>query len=63
MEVERNVIFSKSGGNASKNSVNYKINIPVDIIRELGITKDDRTVILKCDNGVVTMSKKVSPGE
>ena len=64
MQVERNVIFNKAGGNASKNAVTYKINIPADMIRELGVTDDDRSVTLTCKNGIVTIKKprSNSPG-
>ena len=57
MQVKRNVIFNKAGGNASKNAMTYKINIPADMIRELGITEDDRSVILNCENGILTIKK------
>lgn len=57
MQVKRNVIFNKAGGNASKNAMTYKISIPVDMIRELGVTEDDRSVILDCENGILTIKK------
>lgn len=57
MQVKRNIIFNKSGGNASKNAVNYKINIPADMVRELGVTKEDRSVMLSCENGILTIKK------
>lgn len=57
MQVKRNVIFNKAGGNASKNAMTYKINIPADMIRELGVTEDDRSVILTCENGMLTIKK------
>lgn len=57
MQVKRNVIFNKAGGNASKNAMTYKINIPADMIRELGVTDDDRSVTLTCKNGIVTIEK------
>ncbi len=57
MQVNRNVIFNKAGGNASKNAITYKINIPADMIRELGVTDDDRSVTLTCKNGIVTIEK------
>lgn len=57
MQVKRNIIFNKSGGNASKNAVNYKINIPADMVRDLGVTEDDRSVILSCENGILTIKK------
>ena len=57
MQVKRNVIFNKAGGNASKNAMTYKINIPADMIWELGVTEDDRSVILTCENGMLTIKK------
>lgn len=57
MQVKRNIIFNKSGGNASKNAVNYKINIPADMVRELGVTEEDRSVMLSCENGILTIKK------
>lgn len=57
MQVKRNVIFNKAGGNASKNAMTYKINIPADMIRELGVTEEDRSVILDCKNGILTIRK------
>lgn len=58
MKVERNVIMSKAGGNASKNAKTYKISIPAGMIRELGITEDDRSVVLTCENSTIVISKK-----
>ena len=37
--VERNIIMGKAGGTAGKNSVNYKISLPADMVKELGVTK------------------------
>ena len=59
MQVKRNIIFNKAGGNASKNSFTYKINIPADMIRELGVTKDDRCVTLTMENGSIVIRKEV----
>lgn len=58
MEVERNIIMAKAGGNASKNAKTYKISIPACMIRELGVTEDDRSVVLTCENGRIVISKK-----
>lgn len=65
MIVERNIMMNKAGGNASKNAKTYRVSIPADMIRKLGVTDDDKSVILKCDNDVITISKnnKNSPGE
>lgn len=57
MQIKRNVIFNKAGGNASKNSYTYKINLPADMVRELGVTEEDRGVTLSFENGVITIRK------
>lgn len=59
MQIKRNVIFNKAGGNASKNSCTYKINLPADMVRELGVTEEDRGVTLSFENGVITIRKDV----
>ena len=38
--VERNIIMGKAGGTAGKNSVNYKISLPAEMVRELGVTQE-----------------------
>lgn len=58
MEVERNIIMGKAGGNASKNAKTYKISIPTGMLRELGVTEYDRSVVLSCENGAIVISKK-----
>lgn len=62
MKVKRNIMFAKAGGTAGKNSKNYKISIPADMVRELGVTEEDRSVILTCEDGKVIIEKD-TPGE
>ena len=57
VEVKRNIIFNRAGGNASKNAYSYKINLPVDMVRKLGVTEEDRSVILTMENGAITIRK------
>ena len=57
MQAKRNIMFAKAGGTAGKNSKNYKISIPADMVRELGVTEEDRSVILSCENGILTIKK------
>lgn len=44
------ITFNKSGGTASKNSYTNRLTIPTNWIKELGITKDDRDVLVTFDN-------------
>ena len=62
MQVKRNIMFAKAGGTAGKNSKNYKISIPADMVRELGVTEEDRSVILTCEDGKVIIEKD-TPGK
>lgn len=57
MEVKRNVMINKAGGTASKNAVNYRLSIPADMIREIGVTESDRSVIMKCEGKKIIIEK------
>ena len=57
MKVNRNIMINKAGGTAGKNSVNYRISLPADMIKELGITEEDRTVIVKCEDKKIIIEK------
>lgn len=51
------ILFTKSGGTASKNGITNRVTIPTTWVREMGITKNDREVILKFENGIITIEK------
>lgn len=57
MQVKRNIMINKAGGNSGANTKNYRVSIPADMIRELGVTEDNRSVILNCENGILTIKK------
>ena len=57
MQVKRNIMITKAGGNSGANTKNYRVSIPADMIRELGVTEDDRSVVLNCENGILTIKK------
>ena len=56
--VERNIIIAKAGGTAGKDSVNYKISLPADMVKALGITKEDRSVTVEMDDEKIIIKKK-----
>lgn len=56
--IERNIIIAKAGGTAGKNSVNYKISLPADMVKEMGITPEDKSVVLYFENGKIIIEKK-----
>lgn len=56
-EIERKVMYGKAGGNASKNSYTCKISLPIDAIEALGVTKEDRTVVMKIEGRRIIIEK------
>ncbi len=60
--VERNIIIGKAGGTAGKNSVNYKISLPADMVKEIGVTQEDRGVIVSLTDGKIIIEKKRNEG-
>lgn len=57
IKVERNIMINKVGGNAGKEAVNYKVSLPAEAVRMIGVTKEDRKVILECDEEKITIKK------
>ncbi len=49
IEKTLNVAITKCYGNADENSTRGKLNIPKKIVKAMGFTEDDRTVILRYD--------------
>ena len=58
-QVKRNISINKSGGTSGKGSVGYKLSIPAGMMKELGITKDNRSVILTCADGKIIIEKDI----
>lgn len=56
-EIERNVMFAKAGGNASKNAYTCRISLPVDAIKALGVKPEDRAVMLTIEENKVVITK------
>ena len=57
MEVKRKINIGKVGGNANENSVKYKISLPAKMVKDLGVTKEDRSVILTFENNKIIIKK------
>lgn len=58
--VERNIIMGKAGGTAGKNSVNYKISLPAEMVKALGVTQEDKVVSVDYVDGKIVIEKKIS---
>lgn len=57
-KVDRNVSIHKPGGTAGKTSKSYRINLPAHMVRQLGVTEDDRAVELEFLDGSIIIRKK-----
>ena len=42
-------MINKAGGNSGKETVNYRISLPAEAVRMLGVTKENKKVILEYD--------------
>ena len=58
--VERNIIMGKAGGTAGKNSVNYKISLPAEMVKALGVTQEDKAGAGDYVDGKIVIEKKIS---
>lgn len=52
------VMFNKSGGNASKNAISNRVILPTTWVRSLGLTPEDREVVLIFENDEIRIRKK-----
>ncbi len=55
--IERNIIIARAGGTAGKNSVNYKISLPADMVKAIGVTPEDKGVIVSLEGGKIIIEK------
>lgn len=55
--MKKNIIISKTSGNASKNSYQYKFNVPAEMAKKIGITPEDREVNVDLIDGKIVISK------
>ena len=53
------IIYNIPGGFASRNAITNRVTIPVPWIKAMGITKDDRDVLLEFDKNanIITITK------
>lgn len=60
--VERNIIIAKAGGTAGKKSVNYKISLPAEMVKKMGVTPEDKSVLVSFNDGKIIIEKKIDIG-
>lgn len=56
-QFKRNVIMNKAGGASGKNTYSYKLSIPARVIKELGVTPEDKGLILTLEDGKLIIEK------
>lgn len=61
--IKRNIIIGKAGGTAGKNSVNYKISLPAEMVKELGVTQEDKSVLVYFKDGIICIEKNKAVSE
>lgn len=55
--IKRKVLFNKPGGTASKNSMMARITLPPEYVKALGITQDDKEVIISLVEDRIVIKK------
>lgn len=56
-QVKRNILFNKPGGTASKNAMMARLTLPPEFVKELGITQEDKAVIISLDGKKIVIEK------
>lgn len=55
--VRRKVLFNKPGGTASKNAMMVRLTLPPEFVKELGITPEEKEVIISLENDKIIITK------
>ena len=55
--INRNIMINKAGGNASKGGMTYRISLPADSVRGIGVTPEDRSVVVEYDDEKIVIKK------
>ena len=55
--IKRKILFNKPGGTASKNAMMARLTLPPEFVKELGITPDDKEVIITLDGKKIVIEK------
>lgn len=50
-------MINRTGGNSGKDSVNYRVSLPADMIKALGVTKENRSVTLELVDDRIEIKK------
>ena len=53
------IIFDNES-NSVEISSDYKISLPAEMVKELGVTQEDKTVLVSCKDGKIIIEKKIN---
>lgn len=53
-----NMMINKTGGNTGAETVGYKISIPSKWAKKMGITKEDRSLMVSFDGTKIEIERK-----
>lgn len=56
-EIKRKILFNKPGGTASKNSIMARLTIPPEFVKALGITQEDKEVLVSLEEDKIIIRK------
>lgn len=56
-KIKRNIIFNKVGGNSGKDTISYKISLTNQIVKDIGVSEEDKTVLLYFENNKIIIEK------
>ena len=55
--IKRKILFNKPGGTASKNAVMARLTLPPDFVKELGLTPEDKEVMISLEGNKIIIEK------
>lgn len=61
IQVNRNIMINKAGGTSGSGTKNYRVSIPIAMVRALGITEEDRGVLMTLEGGKIIIEKDQKP--
>ena len=59
-KTNRNIIIGKVGGNAGDKAVSYKISLPAKMVKDLGITPEDRAVLVYFEDNKIIIENNTN---
>ena len=55
--MKKKITICKAGGTASKNALIYRLTVPAEMVKALGVTPEDRSIELNMVGDTLTIRK------